>query len=92
MPNNLEEKYAATESREVKQLYCQSFVMMQRLGINRVFLWFVQLIIKICLNAIGPPRATGRANSIGLLCCKEIEGEKDVKQISENQPQPGFFF
>lgn len=35
MPNNLEEKYAATESKEIKQeLYSQSFVMIQRLEIN----------------------------------------------------------
>lgn len=37
--NNLEDKCAATESREIKQeLYCQSFIIMQRSGINRVFL------------------------------------------------------
>lgn len=35
MPNNLEEKHAVTESKEMKQeLYCQSFIMMPRLGIN----------------------------------------------------------
>lgn len=78
--NNLEDKCAATESREVKQeLYCQSFIIMQRSGINRVFLWFIQLI-KICLNAVGPPSAIGWGNSTRFLCCKEIEEEKDVKQ------------
>lgn len=65
--------------------------MMQRLGINRVFQWFIQLITKIYLSATGPSSAIGGANSIGLLCCTEIEGGKYVKQVSEKQLQPGFF-
>lgn len=91
MPNNLEEKHAVTENRELKQeLYCNPFVM-QRLLISRAGLCFVQPVIKLYLKAKGAPSAITGAGSIWLMFCKEFQRKKMLNKLLKSSLSLAFF-